>query len=394
MRRCLALFLIPLAACADHTPSAGAPTVRDSAGIRIVENTGPNWRPGQEWGLSAEPVLEIGGGDSEEDQLFGVRGAYRLGDGRIVIANGGTREIRFYAPDGEFLSASGGEGQGPGEFEWLEGVWRLRGDSLVAKDQYYKPQLSIFDPNGVFVRTVRLDALLGVIGVFDDGSILAQGSPRMAGELAGFQRYDAPLYHIPPEGEPSSHIGDFRGSEIYQVVSGNSVSVYEPFFARSTQYLAAGGSVYVAANDSYEYRLHKPDGTLRTIVRRNVTPLPVRREDVARHREAKLAPAPDANRRRRWEEVFREMPVPNTMPAYAEIHVDDLLNVWVLEYQRPGSDEVRWTVFDSAGAMLGEVQGHPGVTPYHIGPAHMVGLWREDLDVEHVRVYEITKPGQ
>jgi hypothetical protein len=394
MRRCLALCLVPLAACADAVPRAAAPTVRDSAGIRIVENTGPAWQPGQEWSLSAEPVLDIGSGDSEEDQLFGVRAAYRLGDGRIVIANGGTNEIRFYAADGAFLSASGRSGQGPGEFERLQGLLRLPGDSLVARDHFYKPQLSVFDPMGNFVRTVSLDALLAVIGVFDDGSMLAQGSPRMEGDLAGFQRYDSPLYHVPPEGQPTTHSGDFPGSEIYQVVSGNSVSVYEPFFARTTQYFAGGNSIYIAENDSYEYRLHDPDGGLRTIVRRDFTPLPVTGDDVAQFREAILDRARDTNLRRRWEGIYRDIPVPGSMPAYTEIHLDDLLNVWVLEYERPGSDEVRWTVFDSTGTMLGEVEGRTGVTPYHIGPSHMVGLWRDELDVEHVRVYEIEKPGQ
>ncbi len=109
-------------ACGGPGDDAGVVTVRDSAGIRIVENTTPQWQEGERWRLSPEPVVDIGGGDREEDQLFRVVGALRLSDDRIVVANGGTNEIRFYGPGGAFLSASGGEGEGPGEFRRLSAV--------------------------------------------------------------------------------------------------------------------------------------------------------------------------------------------------------------------------------------------------------------------------------
>jgi hypothetical protein len=391
MRQCLGLFAIGLAACTGDAPRTGTPIVRDSAGIRIVESVSPRWQEDEEWRISAEPVLDIGGGERDEDQLFRVRASVRLSDGRIVIADGGTNQIRFYSPDGVFLSASGRSGEGPGEFGALRGLWRLGGDSLLAGDLFYNPRLSLFDSTGRFVRTVTMDATVQVIGVFEDGSMLAWGSPRMEGDLAGLQRYDLPLYRVPSEGGPANHLGDFRGSEVFQYVVENAVSVYGPFFARKTYYRAAGVSLYVAETDSYEFRLHDTDGVLRTIVRRAFTPLPVTRDDLARERESKLARASDENRRRRWERIYRDMPVPSTMPAYEDIHIDDLLNVWVLEYNQPGRDDVRWTVFDSTGTMLGEVKGHAGFTPFHIGPDHMVGLWRDALDVEHVRVYELIK---
>jgi len=105
------------------------------------------------WRLSPEPVVDIGGGDREEEQLFRVVGALRLSDDRIVVVNGGTNEIRFYGPGGAFLSASGGEGEGPGEFRRLSALRRLRGDSLFAQDgRLYRS--SVFDGQGRFIRTV------------------------------------------------------------------------------------------------------------------------------------------------------------------------------------------------------------------------------------------------
>ena len=53
--------------------------------------------------MSPEPVIDIGRGNTEEDQLYRVGGAVRLTDGRIAIANTGTGEIRFYSSDGALL---------------------------------------------------------------------------------------------------------------------------------------------------------------------------------------------------------------------------------------------------------------------------------------------------
>ncbi|WP_419943063.1 hypothetical protein [Candidatus Palauibacter sp.] len=55
------------------------------------------------------------GGDPAYE-LFRVGGAMRLSDGRIVVANAGTGELRVYDPDGIHLASWGGQGDGPGEF--------------------------------------------------------------------------------------------------------------------------------------------------------------------------------------------------------------------------------------------------------------------------------------
>ncbi len=91
MRRYLALFAIPLAACADNAPGTSA-LVRDSAVVRIVENSAPLWQPGDQWHLSGNPTVDIGAVDGDADQqLFQVMDAARLPDGRIVISSRGTK---------------------------------------------------------------------------------------------------------------------------------------------------------------------------------------------------------------------------------------------------------------------------------------------------------------
>ncbi len=74
-------------------------TVRDSAGIAIVENTGPAWSEGQRWSLGTEPTLRIGTVEGDLDYIFErVRGATRMDDGTIVVLEGGTNELRLDVP--------------------------------------------------------------------------------------------------------------------------------------------------------------------------------------------------------------------------------------------------------------------------------------------------------
>lgn len=69
------------------------------------------------WRLSNEPALVIGGADEREGYLLHhVVGAVRLGDGRIVIANLSSLELKYYDPEGRHLFDAGGKGEGPGEF--------------------------------------------------------------------------------------------------------------------------------------------------------------------------------------------------------------------------------------------------------------------------------------
>ena len=68
MRHALAgslALLAALTACGGGEPSVALPTVRDSAGIRIVENTTAQWREGAGWTVVDSPSVSIGGSAGE-----------------------------------------------------------------------------------------------------------------------------------------------------------------------------------------------------------------------------------------------------------------------------------------------------------------------------------------
>jgi hypothetical protein len=94
----LAVAIVSCAGDTDAYNPAGA-TVRDSAGIRIVENGDPALAPG--WRLEPLPIASIGNGMGDPRlELHDVTSIALQDDGSIVIANTGTHEVRFYTAVG------------------------------------------------------------------------------------------------------------------------------------------------------------------------------------------------------------------------------------------------------------------------------------------------------
>jgi hypothetical protein len=364
--------------------------------VRIVENATPVWQPGEEWRLSPAPVVVIGGGEMEEDQLFRVVGALRLSDGRIVVANGGTNEIRFYEPGGVFVSASGGDGEGPGEFRRLVAVRRLRGDSLFAQDaRLYRS--SVFDGQGRFIRTVQPQASRGRSTteiVFDDGMMLGSGIVRFneADLEPGLFRMAFTFYRFDGAGDLVDTLGAYPGFEIYMVPSqGGIPSAYPHPMSRATYFQFLPDGYYVADNDTYEVQKYAPDGRLQQIVRRLTAPVQVEPQHMETLRERALAAVTDDDQRRRTEQFYRDMPVPETFPAYGGIALSVEGYLWLQEYDVPGKEANNWSVYNAEGILQGTMGLAPRFQPLDIGSDYMLGLWRDADDVEQVRMYGLLK---
>ena len=150
-----------LAACHEDPDPPDTPPpaaqLRDSAGILITENPLPPEGSSLGWEIGPEPTVTIGAAEGEAPYLLHrVRRAATLSDGRIVVADGASDEVRVFDPDGVHLVSWGGEGEGPGEFESLRGVARWRGDSVAAWDFNTSRGFSIFDGEGNLNRKLSL----------------------------------------------------------------------------------------------------------------------------------------------------------------------------------------------------------------------------------------------
>lgn len=68
-----------------------------------------------------------------------------------------------------------------------------------------------------------------------------------------------------------------------------------------------------------------------------------------------------------------------------------LVKHYLQRYPTPDATAALWSVFDATGTLRGEVEAPLGLEPYHIGDDFLLGTWRDELDVEFVRLYVLQK---
>lgn len=386
-------MLTLLAACTDAVDRPPAATVRDSAGVEIVETSSPIWPPGGHWQVAQQPTVQLGVAQgAPEFEFQAILGLMRLANGNIVVGNRGTRELRFFSPTGEFLRAVGRDGEGPGEFRAFHGVFPFRGDSLVVWD-YRLFRWSVFDSAGSFARFIRPERP-GMnprsLSPLDDGSLIIADSyfesvDQRTVDQIRFFRFDR-------DGVLLDSLGTYRSSESFRPSNGDNIAMSRIFGASLVRAGAPEGYL-VGFGADYEVLEYSSEGHLRRRLRwlgpdRTVAPADVqafRRNFIERQGQSELG--------RQFARFVGEVPAADRFPAYSAMIRDRGGNVWVAAYPRPDRSGPRpWTVLALDGRWLGTVELPEGLEPWDIGEDYVLGVFDDELGVEHVRMYPLLKP--
>ena len=83
---------------------------------------------------------------------------------------------------------------------------------------------------------------------------------------------------------------------------------------------------------------------------------------------------------------------PPTMPAYSQVIIDVEHNLWVRDYAVEEVESHSWTVFNPSGTMLGTVTTPARFRVFEIGADYVLGRWRDEMDTDYVRRYDLNKP--
>ena len=395
-RHLISGLILPLLtwSCTGESQPPDRFTVRDSAGVRIVENYTAAWGEGEGWRFGEEPLVDIGVVEGDPNyELYMVLTPLRLADGRIVFGDGGTQDIRFYDAEGTFLHSTGRKGSGPGEFEDIRWVKRYRGDSLLAWDIRLH-RFSVYDQYGNLGRSFVVGRVGDPWSSFSDGSILTYTQERPPRDAPkGMTRLTFTFDKLTSTGGQAGTLGSFPGAETYVKPTSRGMSYGNLLFSRFTSWQNCADSFCVATKDSYEYRVYTQEGVLRSIVRLDQENRLVTAEDIEYQLETRVNRIENEQARRRVAAMYDEMPIPKTMPAFGGIKSDRLGNVWIGEYRSRRSGYTRdQTVFAVDGRLLGTVALPDRFAPADIDDRYVVGTWYDDLNVIHVRVYELIKP--
>jgi len=383
--------LLATGACARGNETLIGVTRRDSAGVEIVQNVTPAWAEGDAWTLAPTPRLEIGEAEGDLPYIFArIVGAVRLEDGRIVVADGQSDEVRFFDANGTFLSKVGREGEGPGEYTYVRYLDRCAGDSISVFDLNWP--VTVYDQQGNFGRETPL---------FEPGSRRTpyQLSCSRAGRflitgwgieglVLGFYRTTAPVSLLDRDGTPIASLGVFPSSERLGNEHGSSPHP----FGKTTVLAAGDEALYVGTADEFEIRVFDLTGTLLRLIRGPRRDRRITDDDVKAYRDARLAGV-EPNRRPAIEREIRDMPMPDEFPAYGGLRLDRQGFLWVQQWRRPRATDARWWVFDPTGRMLGTVVFPLALHLTEIGGDYVLGVVRDELGVERVRLYDLVKPG-
>ena len=411
MRTIRLLGCAVLAGGCGRDGSGGAASVsRDSAGVAIVENTGPAWAAGQEWKVIDSALVDIAG------DVDSVSGPVRLDDGRLAIANAGTHEIRVYDASGVRLHTSGRDGSGPGEYRMLAGIWRGPGDSLLVSD-FLARRISILDHDAKFARSFSLGGAAGAMiptngrlefavpqGWFADGSIVGVTMSFVMNQAReGSYRDTVSALRYGPDGAVRDTIARFPGAEMEQMtlsMGGQSFSAPTPVpLGRQSVSTAQGDRFYLAQNSSWEIEVRQLDGKLLRLIRLKAEPRPLTAADIAMHRKAQLDQVEAIPMMRNMPPAFKaqltarieQARYPAALPFVAALLIDSEGNVWAQEVTPPGVDAASYAVFDATGRMLGRVVMPEDFRVSSIGANAIFGVWKDADDVEHVRAYPLRK---
>lgn len=387
--------------CGGEVTSVPTFEIRDSSGVTIVENRGAVEAGTGGWGLSQDPLIEIGSfGGSEESQLFRVRGARRLPDGRVAVANDGTLELRFFGSDGSHLFNVGGEGEGPGEFSSIR-LLGLLGDSLVVLDRRLK-RVSILHPDQGFVRSFPLEdgvAAYAMNGwIFDGGTVLIEDLPLSdSGAFEeGFNRTPVPYRSSDMSGKLSTDFGSLPGPEMVtltrQTEHGLATMMNSVPFGKSPTLTVAGDHLFFGAQDEYEVKVFGEDGSLLRVIRLDRPPLPVTDEELNAFMEEELDGIGDEEEARAWRRELETMPRPDYFPPHGSIYADALGTLFVEDFRLPGRSTVGVSVFDSEGILTGCFELPAGLEVLDVGEDYLLALYQDDLEVEYLRLYTLVRP--
>lgn len=392
----ISILLLDLtAACAYDSSGSGATVRRDSATVRIVESTEPIWPESTGWSVPSEPEVSIGGATGSAAYLFDeVRGVAETADGRIVVGDEGSNQIRVFGARGRHIVSLGGNGDGPGEFRRLRS-FILQGDTIVAFDGALA-RLTTYTAAGELLQTTEIEPapvpdhplrMYDIVGILNEALVfVASAFPANREPTARTHWDEAPTLIYSRVGTRLGVLGEASGMDTYSTPERAGAVT----FARITSAAVRHDRLYMTDGGHLEVRIYDRTGGPAEIwrilqERRPVTGQTL--ETYFNHMAASGQIPQESIERLRGNRPYRDF-----LPWISAVKVDPSGNLWIRLYQHGFSpDSERWFVIDARGVWLGEVTMPEGFSPYEITDDRILGVATDSLGVESVRLYGLAK---
>jgi len=415
MRRTLMWIpaLLLAAACGGEAGGGAAEwagTVEDSAGIQLVKNTlTPLW--GEEDAWSLEDVMTIGEAAGDPDYQFGqISGIAVTAGGRIFLVDQQAQHVKVFGPDGSYERTIGQAGSGPGEFG--PGVGPIlvgRGDTLIVPD-LGNQRVNVINADGSDPTSFRISFEQGIPARWDmtaSGDLVYQlralnlpnTEQRDTLDLIATVSYTGEIIDTlltPQRGESLTFTDDGQPKRM--------IFSPEPVWS-----MIGGDGLCFAVNDVFRLNMYDADGNLDRIVTLPVERKPVTDADIESFMQT-------------VERLLTEQGLPpqtielakstfnfaDYFPVFLQMMPGPNGSLWVQRVQEPtgmtaeerenwnplldlGASE--WDIFDVEGRYLGVLDMPHRFQPVTFEDDLVYGIWRDEFDVQYVRVLKVTELG-
>lgn len=392
--RSLSVFAVVLGTgCRDLPPrsgGAGAPVVRDSAGVAIVENRERGTGEAAAWHLSG--LLRLGG--AVDGAAFGeIRAVDLAPDGSVLVLDRADGRVTVWDDRGRFVRWFGGRGSGPGEVV-TPGYVRALADGRTVLGEVFPPRLHWYDPTGEHLRTDRVRAPSDAPALL---ATMAEWRVSRGGQVLVRLSYASPSHR---DGTPVV-LGRLRADgavdTLVRWTERTTPARLPRIFEADWSWDAAGSGVIVTPGSRYELRRHDGGGTLVRRVRLEAEPVRVTEElerravDRFYERFAGEDVSPAILR-----DIRDRLEVAPTLPAVQGVRVSESDGrVWVEvptpersgELEEPGG----WDVFEPDGTYLGRITPPEGFRLEGVRGDTLYGVERDALGVTRARLYRVER---
>ena len=401
------VFLMACAGGGDAGGETGefAGTITDSAGVQIVQNTSEGlWTDAGGW--TTEELLTIGEAAGDPNYQFGrIAAVDALSDGRIAVLDAQAQRIQVFGADGTYQESIGGPGNGPGEFSpQAQALFVGQGDTIVVPDMGNQ-RITLIPPDGE-ASSFPLQLEQGIpmrFDMTDDGLLVSQRRQMNFGDpdaetsptdMILEQQYDGVVV--------DTVLTPKRGGTFEMSSGGPRITLFAP---EPQWTVLSDNRLAYASNDEYRINVYGSDGGLQQIIAFPFERRPVTERDqetvkrVIRQIWEENGVPPQA-----MDQMMSSMSFAEFWPAFTQMRSGPQGTLWVqhirdlssmsdeeLEDWNPQSDSgaPEWDVFEADGRYGGTITLPDRFTPWSIEGDRIYGTFRDDFDVEYVRVYRL-----
>ena len=391
----ISLLLVPSLACS--TASAQSPVMRDSSGVRIVENTSRAETPAA-WRIVDPTALVTVGGKAAKGKaaLSGVRGAVRLGNGDIVVTDADHARLVVFDARGGFRFGVDVVGAG-GQRAYPSALVPVGANEMAQWDGVGN-RLTILNANGRAVQLRHTDnppdrpdgsghwrPMLGMVGVFAAGGWLATVHGLYSTPDGQTASDSVIVYAVTAKGKLDT-LGKFLRGERFGFAKRYEVGGQLPL-GRNGSFAVDGEAWYYTDGASYAIQKRTPSGRLTSEFRIDRVRPPVSPSVIAHQSRARLERS-DPGLRMDDSLALRWMPFPKSAPAYTALKVDAEHRIWARAWAFD-DEAALWDVFDPTGRFLGTVAVPPDLDVLQIGADFLLARYTYDPNVDEVRLYRV-----